>query len=63
MIAHVVVKTWDSKVVQTLNTTKEIEASFTSSTVFALNLCTFQLHVRHYNGEHREGVCVLRTGF
>ena len=62
-MAHDVKKTWCSKVVQTLNSTREIETSFTSATVFAMNLCTFKLHVGRYNDEHREGVHVLRAAF
>lgn len=62
-MAHDVKKTWCSKVVQTLNSTREIETSFTSATVFATNLCTFKPHVGRYNGEHREGVYVLRAAF
>ena len=59
-MAHDVDKNRDSKAVQTLNNTREIETSFTSATVFVLNLCTFKLHVGRHNGEHREGVYVLR---
>lgn len=62
-MAHDVEKTWGTKAVQTLNTTREIETSFTSAFVFVLNLGTFKLHVGRYNGEHKEGVYVLRAAF